>query len=189
MKRVWGLGFGSGFHKGGGWISIGGGGEGFSAFGGLSEGSAGWLPHQRPCKHPYPQSPDGDSPGRSIVVQSTAVVCTRFTPHLRVANAFGVVFRNLNLRAGYCRSLHSFRLTTAGRFALRASAHWAHTSLRRHWAHASLRCPPRGKEPFWGAMAKLGNQQKRKSTQPAQNALFGRQEKRSKAKVLPAPRR
>ena len=67
MKRVWGLGFGSGFHKGGGWISIGG--EGFSAFGGLNEGSAGWLPHQRPCKYPYPQSPDGDSflpEGRSL---------------------------------------------------------------------------------------------------------------------------
>ena len=40
-------------------------------------------------------------PGRSIVVQPTAVVCTRFTPHLRVANAFGVVFRNLSRRSGH----------------------------------------------------------------------------------------
>ena len=34
MKRVWGLGFGSGFHRRGGWISIGGGVKGFQ----LSEG-------------------------------------------------------------------------------------------------------------------------------------------------------
>ena len=33
-------------------------------------------------------SPSG--PGRSIVVQGTAVPRTRFTPHLRVANAFSV---------------------------------------------------------------------------------------------------
>ncbi len=38
--------------------------------------------------------------------------------------------RNLNCRTGYCRSPYSFRLMTAGRFALRASAHRAHTSLR-----------------------------------------------------------
>ena len=35
------------------------------------------------------------------------------------------------------------RLTTAGRFALRASVHWTHTSLRRHRTPASLR-PPAG---------------------------------------------
>ena len=40
--------------------------------------------------------------------------------------------RNLSRRTGHCRALCLLRLTTAGRFALRASAHWAHTSLRRH---------------------------------------------------------
>ena len=88
-----------------------------------------------------------DSSGRSIVAEGTAVPSARFTPHLRVANAFGIVFRNLSRRTVHYRGLYLLRLTTAGRFALRASAHWAHTSLRRHWAPTSLRCP-RGKEPF-----------------------------------------
>ena len=39
----------------------------------------------------YPQSPDGDSSGRSIVAAGTAVPAARFTPRLRVANAFGIV--------------------------------------------------------------------------------------------------
>ena len=39
-------------------------------------------------------------PGRSIVVQSTAVVCTRFTPHLRVALPFGQVSTGHTLPSG-----------------------------------------------------------------------------------------
>ena len=45
---------------------------------------------------------------------------------------FAQVFRNLSRRTVHCRGLYLLRLTTAGRFALRASAHWAHASLRRH---------------------------------------------------------
>ena len=56
----------------------------------------------------------------------------RFTPHLRVVLRFAQVFRNLSRRTVHCRVLYLLRLTTAGRFALRASAHWAHASLRRH---------------------------------------------------------
>ena len=50
-----------------------------------------WLLPGGVCRR-HPQPLRGRlRPGRSIVVQPTAVVCTRFTPHLRVANAFGVV--------------------------------------------------------------------------------------------------
>ena len=52
---------------------------------------------------------------------------------LRSATSVGVL--------GTDRAQPLLRLTTAGRFALRASAHWAHTSLRLHWAPASLRLP------------------------------------------------
>ena len=64
-------------------------------------------PSVSPCGEPPPD--------RSIVVLGTTVPSPRFAPRLRVVNGFAVVFRNLNRRAGYCRSLHSFRLTTAGR--------------------------------------------------------------------------
>mgnify|MGYP006323663757 CR=1 FL=1 len=49
------------------------------------------------------------------------------------AQVLWALFRNLNHRVAYYRNLHSFRLTTAGRFALRASvpqpqsAFWALT--------------------------------------------------------------
>ena len=45
--------------------------------------------------------------------------------------------RSFNLRNRHCRARCSFHSPPAGRFALRASA---------HWAHASLRCP----FPRWG---------------------------------------
>ena len=49
--------------------------------------------------------------------------------------------------------------------------------------------PRWGKKPFRGTFPLLGNRQKRKHSQQTKSALFGRQEKRSTAKVLPAPRR
>jgi hypothetical protein len=58
--------------------------------------------------------------------------CSLCSQESAAAQGLWALFRNLNRRVAYYRSLHSFRLTTAGRFALRASAHWAHTSLRLH---------------------------------------------------------
>ena len=39
--------------------------------------------------------------------------------------------RSFNRRSRHCRARRSFHSPTAGRFALRASAHWARASLRR----------------------------------------------------------
>ena len=61
--------------------------------------------------------------------------------------------RNLNRRHGHCRARASFRLTPPVRFALRASAHRAHTNLRppapRYWGFA-----PRG-DRVWGLFSAL----------------------------------
>ena len=76
---------------------------------------------------------------RSTDAEGTAVPSARFTPHLRVVLRFAQVFRNLSRRTVHYRGLYLLRLTTAGRFALRASAHWAHASLRRH---LGTRFPP-----------------------------------------------
>ena len=49
---------------------------------------------------------------------------------LRPTPRQGDNLRNLNRRHGHCRARASFRLTPTVRFALRASAHWAHARLR-----------------------------------------------------------
>ena len=55
--------------------------------------------------------------------------------------------RSFNLRNRHCRACCSFHSPPAGRFALRASAHWAHASLRcpfRRWGPAGPPSPNLG---------------------------------------------
>ena len=56
--------------------------------------------------------------------------------------------RSFNRRNRHCRACCSFHSPTAGRFALRASAHWAPTSLRRplHKCASGI-ISPQQKEP------------------------------------------
>ena len=117
--------------------------------------------------------------GRSIVVQGTAVPRTRFTPHLRVANAFGVVRTAHPLPSGalYTREalachpliVNTFCTSPSGRPHLPRSQHppsgavpsivQRSTATHRRSFHpppagsltASALCPPPGSPPTFPA--------------------------------------